>query len=95
MSAERVGIDTNVLVYAEFADSPAHGRSRALRDRVLAGEFIGVLAAPVLAEFVAVSTDPRRVRRPRTTAEAVAEAGRYASAAQFERRSAALVAAGG
>jgi len=84
MSVERIGIDTNVLVYAEFSGTPFHERSRALRDRVLAGEFVGVLAAPVLAEFVAVVTDSKRVETPRSAAEAAAEAARYLVAEQFE-----------
>lgn len=73
MSAELALVDTNVLVYALFAQRPEHAASLALLES--AGDSGANLAvAPQnLAEFYAVVTNPRRVSTPLSAVTACAE----------------------
>lgn len=64
-------VDTNVLVYAVYQDSPHHGRCRALLDKAETGDLRLCVAPQNLAEFYAVVTDPRRVDAPRSPSEAL------------------------
>jgi predicted nucleic acid-binding protein len=71
MSAEHAVIDTNVLVYAHFPSSPHHAASYDLLRRAERGE-IGLAIVPqVVAEFVSVVTNPKRVSPPKSIEEAV------------------------
>ena len=72
MSDSPALVDTNVLVYALFAESEHHAASRALLDRAQSGQLSLCLALQTLAEFYAVVTDPRRVAVPRGPEEALA-----------------------
>jgi len=64
-------VDTNVLVYALDADAPQHTAARALleaaRDEVSATLFV---TSQILCEFYSIVTNPRRVPKPRSAAEA-------------------------
>lgn len=52
-------VDTNLLVYATFADAPEHERARAwLEGRLAAGEGSVVLCWPVLYAFLRLITSP-------------------------------------
>ena len=65
-------VDTNVLIYALDADAAQHAAARALLDaaRADASATLYVTTRSV-CEFYSVVTNPRRVPRPRTAAEAV------------------------
>jgi hypothetical protein len=73
MSVEPGIVDTNVLVYALDADAPQHAAARALIDaaRTDAPATLFV-TSQILCEFYSIVTNPRRVTKPRTGAEAVA-----------------------
>jgi predicted nucleic acid-binding protein len=79
MSAELVLIDSNVLVYALFAQRDEHAASLALlesaRDR---GAELAV-APQNLAEFYSVVTNPRRVSTPLSASAASAEVAKFAT----------------
>lgn len=68
--SELIALDTNVLVYAYFEDSPHF----AVSDTLLAAaeqEAAGLCVADqVLAEFFATVTNPKQVSSPMTSAEA-------------------------
>ena len=72
MSVEPGIVDTNVLVYALDADAPQHAAARALleagRDDPAATLFV---TSQILCEFYSIVTNPRRVSKPRTAAEAM------------------------
>jgi len=57
-------LDTNVLVYANNADSPFHTPCRALVEKALSGGMEAVIAVQNLVELYAIITDKRRVERP-------------------------------
>lgn len=53
-------VDTNLLVYATFADAPEHGRARAwLEERFAEGDGTVALCWPVLYGFLRLITSPR------------------------------------
>jgi uncharacterized protein len=53
-------VDTNLLVYATFADAPEHGRARAWLEELLAeGDGTGALCWPVVYAFLRLITSPR------------------------------------
>jgi len=53
-------VDTNLLVYATFADAPEHERTRTwLDERLAAAEDALVLCWPVVYSFVRLITSPR------------------------------------
>lgn len=66
-------VDTNVLVYALDADAPQHAAARALldaaREDAAATLFV---TSQILCEFYSIVTNPRRVPKPRSAAEATA-----------------------
>jgi len=74
-------LDTNILVYATDEAFPLHRQARRLRDRAARDEE-AVLCYPVLLEFFAVVTDPRRVENPLAPGEAWEEVERYLGAFQ-------------
>jgi predicted nucleic acid-binding protein len=59
-------LDTNVLVYAFFQDTEHHQSARALLNQARNPEAGLCLAPQILAEFFAVTTDPRRVTEPKS-----------------------------
>lgn len=63
-------LDTNILVYANNADSPFHIKCKALVESVLSGDISGFVTVQNLMELYAVITDRRRVAHPLTPAEA-------------------------
>lgn len=61
-------VDTNLLVYATFADAPEHGRARAwLEERLAEGEGTVALCWPVVFAFLRLITSPRVVGRHAVT----------------------------
>jgi toxin-antitoxin system PIN domain toxin len=53
-------VDTNLLVYATFADAPEHGRARAWLEELLAeGDGTVALCWPVVYAFLRLITSPR------------------------------------
>lgn len=53
-------VDTNLLIYATFADVAEHGRTRAwLQNRLAEGEGMIVLCWPVIYAFLRLVTSPR------------------------------------
>jgi uncharacterized protein len=53
-------VDTNLLLYATFADAPEHGRARAwLEERMADGERTVALCWPVVYAFLRLVTSPR------------------------------------
>lgn len=74
----KLGLDTNVLVYAHLAALPEHGVVRQFLAAQLARRDITLVVTPsVLHEFLHVVTDPRRFDPPVSMAEAVALARLY------------------
>jgi toxin-antitoxin system PIN domain toxin len=70
MSAELTLVDSNVLIYAVYPESPQHAASRALVEQAQNGDVALCVTPQVLAEFYSVVTDPRRVTVARTVEEA-------------------------
>jgi len=74
----KLGLDTNVLVYAHMPGFPQHERVRAFLLEQLQRDHVSlVVTAMVLHEFVHVITDPRRFAPPVSMAEALALARGY------------------
>jgi uncharacterized protein len=72
MSVEPGIVDTNVLVYALDADAPQHAAARALLDAARADASATLfVTTQILCEFYSIVTNPRRVRMPRSAAEAM------------------------
>ena len=69
----RAVLDTNVLVYALFAQRPEHAAPLALLESARDADANLVVAPQNLAEFYAVVTNPRRVSTPLSGAAARAE----------------------
>ena len=71
MSADYAALDTNVLVYALYAEAEHHRPARALLD-LAENDDIGFCLTPqVLTEFYAVVTNPRRVTEAKSPGEAL------------------------
>jgi toxin-antitoxin system PIN domain toxin len=71
-SRELAALDTNVLVYALYADAEHHRAARPLVDQGRNPDAALCLTPQVLAEFYAVVTNPRRVTEAKPS-EAVVE----------------------
>jgi uncharacterized protein len=72
MSVEPGIVDTNVLVYALDADAPQHA-ARGPCSKPRADTPATLFVTPqILCEFYSIVTNPRRVPKPRTAAEAMA-----------------------
>jgi len=54
-----IAVDTNILVYADRADSPFHDRARSVLESLAAGPKSWVIPWPCVHEFFAVVTHPR------------------------------------
>ena len=65
-------IDANVLVYALDADALQHGSSRALLEAARDGSSTLYVTLQILCEFYSAVTNPRRVPKPRSAADALA-----------------------
>lgn len=64
-------VDTNVLIYALDTAAPQHAAARALLDAAREDTATLFVTSQILCEFYSVMTNPRRVARPRTAAEAM------------------------
>lgn len=65
-------VDANVLVYAFDADALHHVASRNLLAEARGGNTTLYVTSQILCEFYSIVTNPRRVSRPRSAADAVA-----------------------
>ena|SRR5579871_4323383 len=66
-----IGLDCNILVQLAFADHPANGKTlAAVQSEADRGEIL-VFPSLVIAEFLHVTTDPRRFSPPLTMSEAI------------------------
>jgi predicted nucleic acid-binding protein len=72
MSVEPGIVDTNVLVYALDADAPQHTAARAFLETGRDAPAILFVTLQILCEFYSLVTNPRRVPKPRTAADALA-----------------------
>ena len=64
-------VDANVLVYAVDADAPQHTASRALLEAARDGLTTFYVSSQILCEFYSIVTNARRVRMPRSPADAL------------------------
>lgn len=71
MPDEPALVDTNILVYALFEDSPHHAASHALVMRAGHADANLQITSQFLAELYSIVTNSRRVTPPRTPAEAI------------------------
>jgi predicted nucleic acid-binding protein len=71
MPAEPGLVDTNVLIYALDTAAPQHAAARILLEAARAETTTLYVTSQILCEFYSVMTNPRRVARPRTAAEAL------------------------
>lgn len=71
MSIEPGIIDTNVLVYALDADAPQHAAARALLETAREAGATLFVTSQIICEFYSIVTNPRRVSKPRSAADAV------------------------
>jgi len=79
------GVDTDFLVAVEILDHPHHAGAWALFQSLLrTGERFAVVPQ-VLAEFVHVTTDPRRMSSPLSVDEALLRAERWWNAEEVVR----------
>jgi hypothetical protein len=84
-------VDTNLLIYATFADAPEHERTRAwIEDRLGEGEGTVALCWPVVYAFLRLITSPRVVGE-----HAVSVAEGWAVAASYLEQPAARIVAPG
>jgi predicted nucleic acid-binding protein len=65
-------IDANVLVYAFDTNASQHLASRTLLDAGQTGITTLYVTSQVLCEFYSIVTNPRRVLKPRSVADAIA-----------------------
>jgi predicted nucleic acid-binding protein len=70
-------LDSNILVYAADEAYPLHQRAKLLRDRAVREPSKACLCSPVLQEFFAIITDPKRTRNPMSPVDAWAEVDEY------------------
>jgi predicted nucleic acid-binding protein len=77
-----IGLDTSFLVAWAIPEHPQHDTCRALSDQaVRAGRQFG-LTPGILAEFIHVTTDPRRFEKPLPMADALRLAQFWAQAVE-------------
>lgn len=75
--SEPVLFDTNVLVAAADLDSSNHKIAKELHQKVEEGEIEAVIAHQNLEEFLAITTDPKRVKTPLSPTIALKEVEKY------------------
>lgn len=68
-------VDANVLVYALDADTPQHLASRSLLDAGRTGATTLYVTSQIFCEFYSIVTNPRRVTKPRSAADAISAIG--------------------
>ena len=68
--ADWVGLDTNVLVYADDPSSPHHRMARQVLEDAMMGKRHVCLSPQVLAEYYAVITNPHKAKHPLSIDEA-------------------------
>ena len=74
----RLGVDTNVLIYAHLPGLPDHAQVREyLLQQIDSPAVTLCLTAAVLHEFIHIITDARRFEPPVSMSEAIALARRY------------------
>lgn len=56
--------DTNILVYANNADSPFHDKAKSIVEKAVKGEIQAAISIQNFVELYAVITDKRRVEHP-------------------------------
>lgn len=71
MPVESGLIDANVLIYAMDADAPQHTASRALLESARNTATAVYVTVQILCEFYSIVTNPRRVLKPRSPADAL------------------------
>jgi uncharacterized protein len=71
MSVEPGIVDTNVLVYALDADAPQHAAARALLETAREASVTLFVTSQILCEFYSIVTNPRRVAKPCSAADAL------------------------
>ncbi len=64
-------IDANVLVYAMDANAPQHAASRTLLESARDTSTTVYVTLQILCEFYSIVTNPRRVLKPRSAADAL------------------------
>ena len=65
-------VDANILVYAVDADAPQHEASRTLLEAAQGGEPATLyVTSQILCEFYSIVTNARRVKKPRSSADAL------------------------
>jgi predicted nucleic acid-binding protein len=72
MSPEPGVVDANVLVYAMDADALHHAASRTLLKAARDRSTTLYVTLQILCEFYSIVTNPRRVHKPRPSADALA-----------------------
>lgn len=74
MSVEPGVVDANILIYALDADAPQHVACRTLLEAATQSEEPATLyvTSQILCEFYAIVTNPRRVPKPKSSADALA-----------------------
>ena len=72
MSVEPGVLDANVLAYAVDADAPQHVVSRALLNAAVDPSVTLYVTSQILCELYSIITNPRRVAKVSTSAEALA-----------------------
>ena len=65
-----MGLDTNILVFADDAASSNYDKARKILEGALSGASHVCLTHQVLAEYFSVITSPRRVSKPLSVREA-------------------------
>ncbi|HOL96529.1 MAG TPA: type II toxin-antitoxin system VapC family toxin [bacterium] len=73
MAGERAFVDTNIFIYAVYADNEHHVASRKLLERAEKGEMEFCIAVQSLTEYYSVVTNLRRVSNPRSPQEALSD----------------------
>jgi len=79
------GIDTDFLVAAEIRDHPFHRPADALLQRLLTDGHDLAVAPQMLAEFIHIVTDPKRMPQPLSMADAIGRAEHWWQAAEVVR----------
>ena len=80
-----IGVDTTFLVQLELRELPGHQRAHALLRRDVLDAGVPLALVPqVLAEFIHVTTDPRRFQQPLTVEAALDKARFWWEAAEVQ-----------
>lgn len=82
--ADRIGIDTNVLIHAALPSLPGHAAVRRYLEALLDSQAILVVTPAILHELLHVVTDPRRFEPALTMEQAVALARSFVGRGNVE-----------